>query len=120
MHTTRTRGDPTGPDERLSTKHSARRIAAFLFRRVLWFVATALSRLSAHMQITKGTRALVTGANGGIGSAIARALHAAGASLVVSGRRDEAVRPLAAALGADVLLMDLTDRSAVARCMAEI
>ena len=72
------------------------------------------------MQITKGTRALVTGANGGIGSAIARALHVAGASLVVSGRRDEAVRPLAAALDADILLMDLTDRSAVARCMAGV
>jgi short-subunit dehydrogenase len=69
------------------------------------------------MEITKGTRALVTGANGGIGSAIARALHAAGASVVVSGRRADALRPLAEALGAETLLVDLADRSAVARCM---
>jgi len=71
------------------------------------------------MQITTGTRALVTGANGGIGSSIARALHAAGATVVVSGRRADAVQPLARELGAAMLLVDLADRSAVARCMDE-
>jgi NADP-dependent 3-hydroxy acid dehydrogenase YdfG len=72
------------------------------------------------MQITKDTRALVTGANGGIGSAIARALHAAGAKVIVSGRRADALQPLATELGADMLLVDLVDRSAVARCMDEL
>ena len=71
------------------------------------------------MEITDGTRALVTGANGGLGSAIARALHAAGASLVVTGRRAEALEPLATALGARVVVADLADRAQVARCMEE-
>src|SRR5262245_61820531 len=71
------------------------------------------------MEITKETRALVTGANGGIGSAIARALHAAGATVVVSGRRADALRPLAEAIGARVVLADLADRASVARCMEE-
>ena len=71
------------------------------------------------MEITQDTRALVTGANGGIGSAIARALHAAGAQLVVTGRRAEALRPLADALGARVVVADLAHRADVARCMDE-
>jgi NADP-dependent 3-hydroxy acid dehydrogenase YdfG len=71
------------------------------------------------MEITKDTRALVTGANGGIGSAIARALHAAGATVVLTGRRLDALRPLADALGARVVLADLADRTGVGRCMDE-
>jgi uncharacterized protein len=71
------------------------------------------------MEINKATRALVTGANGGIGSAIARALHAAGATVVMTGRRAEALRPLADAIGARTVLADLADRADVARCMAE-
>jgi 3-oxoacyl-[acyl-carrier protein] reductase len=46
-----------------------------------------------------GRRALVTGASGGIGSAIARALHAQGAEVVLTGRRREALEALAAELG---------------------
>ncbi|MEO8668728.1 MAG: 3-oxoacyl-[acyl-carrier-protein] reductase [Bauldia sp.] len=46
-----------------------------------------------------GKRALVTGASGGIGAAIARALHAAGASVALSGTRREALDDLAAELG---------------------
>ena len=45
-------------------------------------------------------RALVTGASGGIGGAIARALHAQGAGRDVSGTRREALEGLAAELGA--------------------
>jgi len=60
----------------------------------------------------------VTGANGGIGSAIARALHAAGATLVVTGRRADALRPCGA-IGARTVLADLSDRTDVARCMDE-
>ena len=40
-----------------------------------------------------GTTALVTGATGGLGQAIARELHARGAQLVLSGRRAEALEP---------------------------
>ncbi len=46
-----------------------------------------------------GRRALVTGASGGIGAAIARGLHAQGCTVVLAGRRREALDELAAALG---------------------
>jgi 3-oxoacyl-[acyl-carrier protein] reductase len=59
--------------------------------------------------------ALVTGASGGIGRAIAMALHQQGATLVLSGTRREALDALAADLGprAHVLPCDLADRDAV-------
>lgn len=44
-------------------------------------------------------RALITGASGGVGGAIARALSARGASVVLSGRNVEALEALAAELG---------------------
>ncbi len=44
--------------------------------------------------------ALITGASGGIGAAIARALHAQGATVVLSGTRVAALEALAAELGA--------------------
>lgn len=47
-----------------------------------------------------GKSALVTGASGGIGADIARALHAAGATLGLSGTRVEPLEALAAELGA--------------------
>lgn len=43
--------------------------------------------------------ALITGASGGIGEAIARALHEQGAQIVISGRRKEALEKLAEDLG---------------------
>jgi len=46
-----------------------------------------------------GRTALVTGASGGIGAAIARTLHAQGANVVLSGTRREALETLAAELG---------------------
>ncbi len=46
-----------------------------------------------------GKTALVTGASGGIGGAIARALHAQGATVALSGTRREALDALAAELG---------------------
>jgi 3-oxoacyl-[acyl-carrier protein] reductase len=60
--------------------------------------------------------ALVTGATGGIGGAIARAFHRQGATVLVSGRQAEKLDKLAAELGdrAQVLPCDLADRAAVA------
>ena len=46
----------------------------------------------------KGKKALVTGASGGIGGAIARALHDAGATVALSGTRKDALDALAASL----------------------
>jgi 3-oxoacyl-[acyl-carrier protein] reductase len=46
-----------------------------------------------------GRTALVTGASGGIGDAIARQLHGQGATVVLSGRRQDALAALAEALG---------------------
>jgi 3-oxoacyl-[acyl-carrier protein] reductase len=59
--------------------------------------------------------ALVTGATGGIGGAIARAFHKQGATVAVSGRQTEKLDKLAAELGsrAHVLPCDLGDRVAV-------
>ena len=61
-----------------------------------------------------GKRALVTGASGGIGGAIARALHRAGAQVALSGTREAALKELAAELGerATVLVADLGDAGA--------
>ena len=63
-----------------------------------------------------GKRALVTGASGGIGGAIARALHGAGATVGLSGTRVAPLQALAAELGgrAHVLPCDLGDAEAVA------
>jgi 3-oxoacyl-[acyl-carrier protein] reductase len=61
-----------------------------------------------------GKAALVTGATGGIGGAIARALHAQGAKLAISGTRREALDALAGELGgAAVLPCDLANKDAV-------
>ena len=55
-------------------------------------------------------RALVTGASGGIGRAIARSLHAQGASVVLSGTRDGALKPWRSEVGvnAHVVPADLS------------
>jgi len=62
-----------------------------------------------------GKCALVTGASGGIGAAIARALHGAGASVGLSGTRVEPLEALAGDLGAraHVLPCNLGDKDAV-------
>lgn len=62
-----------------------------------------------------GRRALVTGASGGIGAAVARALHAAGAEVALSGTREAPLRELAAELGArtHVVPANLADPQAV-------
>ncbi len=62
-----------------------------------------------------GKNALVTGASGGIGGAIATALHAKGATVGLSGTRTEPLEALASELGerAHVLPCNLSDRAAV-------
>jgi 3-oxoacyl-[acyl-carrier protein] reductase len=62
-----------------------------------------------------GRRALVTGASGAIGGAIARALHAQGAAVALSGTRQEALEALAGELTerAHVLPADLADAAEV-------
>ena len=63
----------------------------------------------------EGKRALITGASGGIGGAIATALHDAGATVGLSGTRTEPLEALAATLGerAHVLPCNLSDAEAV-------
>lgn len=63
-----------------------------------------------------GKGALVTGATGGIGAEIARTLHAKGATVAVSGTREEKLQELASSLGerVHVLPCNLKDREAVA------
>jgi 3-oxoacyl-[acyl-carrier protein] reductase len=62
-----------------------------------------------------GKTALVTGASGGIGGAVARALHAQGAAVVLSGTREDALQALAGELGArvHVAVASLSDAAAV-------
>ena len=62
-----------------------------------------------------GKTALITGASGGIGGAIARALHGAGATVALSGTREAPLQALAADLGerAHVLPCNLSDPAAV-------
>ena len=65
-----------------------------------------------------GRRVLVTGATGGLGEAIARALAAKGARLVLSGRRVDALEALAGELGAEPVVCDLSDRADLERLVA--
>lgn len=62
-----------------------------------------------------GKKALVTGATGGLGGAIARRLHAQGATIALSGTRAEALEALAAELGerAVVTPCNLADKESV-------
>jgi uncharacterized protein len=64
-----------------------------------------------------GKTALVTGASGGLGEAIARALHGRGATVKITARRAEVLERLASDLGdrAEVLPADLSDADDVRR-----
>jgi 3-oxoacyl-[acyl-carrier protein] reductase len=63
-----------------------------------------------------GKGALVTGATGGIGGAIAKALKERGAKVAISGTREDRLNELAAELGGDITVLpcNLKDRAAVA------
>ncbi len=61
----------------------------------------------------KDKKALVTGASGGIGASIAKALHAQGATVAINGRKAEALEKLASELGDRcVVLMGSLDTAA--------
>jgi 3-oxoacyl-[acyl-carrier protein] reductase len=62
-----------------------------------------------------GKKALVTGATGGLGGAIARRLHAQGATIALSGTRIEALEALAKELGerVEITPCDLSNRESV-------
>ena len=68
-----------------------------------------------------GKSALVTGASGGIGGAIARHLHGAGANVGLSGTRADALDALAGELGerCAVLPCDLSDGDAVSALIGQ-
>lgn len=67
----------------------------------------------------QGSSVLLTGATGGIGHAIARAVRAEGASLLLTGRRTDVLEPLAAEVGGRATAVDLSDRAAVDRLLDE-
>lgn len=60
-----------------------------------------------------GSTVLLTGASGGIGNALARALVGRGAHLVATGRNEELLRELEEQVGARGVVADLSDREAV-------
>lgn len=66
-----------------------------------------------------GRSVLLTGATGGIGQAIARALAARGARLVLTGRRAEVLEPLAAEVGGRAVACDLASADEVSRLLGE-
>lgn len=66
-----------------------------------------------------GKTALVTGATGGIGGAIAAALKAQGAAVIVTGSTDERAAKAAEAVGGTPMAANLADREAVDRLAKE-
>jgi 3-oxoacyl-[acyl-carrier protein] reductase len=70
-----------------------------------------------------GKVALVTGATGGIGAAIAEALHRQGAAIALTGRREAELAALAAKLGGERVLVapaDLADAAAPAALIEKV
>ena len=69
----------------------------------------------------KGKSALVTGASGGIGSAVARALHNQGAELIINGTRSSELEKLASKLGnrVHVLQGDLAETTSISHLAEE-
>jgi short-subunit dehydrogenase len=76
-------------------------------------------RVGSQLVQISGSTVLLTGATGGIGHAIARALRARGATLILTGRRSEVLEPLAVELGARALSMDLASAEELDRLVAE-
>ena len=66
-----------------------------------------------------GSTVLLTGATGGLGQAIARALWHKGAQLILTGRRVDVLQPLAKELDARALAVDLNDAAELDRLVGE-
>jgi short-subunit dehydrogenase len=66
-----------------------------------------------------GAKVLLTGATGGLGQAIARALAERGATLTLTGRRADVLEPLAAELGGRALAAGRAGPAAAGRLLAE-
>src|SRR5262249_58079761 len=74
--------------------------------------------IPARMNLA-GTHVLLTGATGGLGHAIARALAARGATLTLTGRRVDVLEPLAAEVGGRAVASDLSEADAPARLLEQ-
>jgi len=72
-----------------------------------------------NIENLEGARVLLTGATGGIGNAIAKALHERGAELVLTGRRVEALADLEAEYAATSIAADLARTDEIERLLAE-
>jgi short-subunit dehydrogenase len=71
------------------------------------------------MTTLSGARALVTGANGGLGRAISQALKDQGCEVVVTGRRAEPLQAVADEVGARAIVADLSVRGDLHRILDE-
>ena len=92
---------------------------------------TRVSHLTARLQsswavpisfyciMTHPKTALITGANGGIGSALARQLAKKGTCLVLAGRNTPALDALAHELEAKAITCDFTNPNDVESCVTE-
>ena len=65
-----------------------------------------------------GRRVLITGGGSGVGADLARGFAAAGAGVVIAGRRRDALEAVAAVTGAQVVVADVTDPASVADLFA--
>ena len=73
------------------------------------------------MPVPLSDTVFITGGTSGIGEGLARAFHARGATVIVSGRDPAALARLAAAVpGIEAVRLDVTDAAAVAACAADL
>lgn len=78
--------------------------------------------MTGSLRSIDGRHALVTGGGTGIGAAIARTLHDAGARITIAGRRRDVLENTAAAIGldaADCVAMDITDPASIGTGLAK-
>ncbi len=70
-------------------------------------------------QSLRGSVHVIIAAYSGIGSAVARSLHAQGATLVLAGRDPDKLAPLADEVGGEAVTVDATDFAQVEQCLQE-